>query len=849
MQKNVASQKLVVFAFDSTTNSPKTGDSANITAYVSKDFGAVTVLGDTTATEMDSTNAKGYYLFDLTQGETNADALLFSAKSSTSNIVVIGCPAYVQTVPSAFALAGGASGGFLISGSNSGTTTLAALTVTGSMTVSDGLLVSRSTSNASAITATGNGTGSGIVATSGSGATGDGIQATAASTNGNGFVPVGTGTGSGLKATGGATGHGVLATGGATSGDGIRSTAATSGIGLNAIGIGTTQPGIKGTGGTTTSAGLSLVGGGTSGDGMLIATTSGHGINVSGAGTTKHGIFAQGGATTSAGIAAAGGGTSGDGILITATSGHGISSTGAGTTKHGIHAAGGSTTSHGINAIGGGVGHGILATSGSGATGDGIKGVAASTNGNGLNLAGVGTGAGLLATGGATGIGLSAVGGATSGDAIKAVTTSGHGLNLAPVGTSKHGIFATGGNGGTSDGISAVAGTGGVPIRGDITGNITGNLSGTVTTVTTLTNLPAITANWLTATGIASDAITAAKIADGAIDRATFAADTGLQNIRANTAQAGGATSITLDASASATTNYYINDLIYITGGTGVGQSRFCTAYNGTTKVATVNSAWATNPDNTSTFAVIPFDSIPGATAPTAAQVATAVFTDLTAGSDFSTVGSFGKLVKDYLDAAVSSRMATFTVPANFSALAITAGGIVSANTTQLGGSATPVTNMGIVFNTDFATNYNTTLDMWNVNVEQWNAQDAATVIVSADMVAVGGNTASSSGAINFDNLDAAVSSRSSHTAANVWAAATRTLTSCDVTAISGDATAADNLESYLDGTNFMPVDAHKPIFLISGATLTVKKPDGTTTAYTRTLATDAAAEPVIGSS
>lgn len=43
-------------------------------------------------------------------------------------------------------------------------------------------------------------------------------------------------------------------------------------------------------------------------------------------------------------------------------------------------------------------------------------------------------------------------------------------------------------------------------------------------TVTTLTNLPAITAGWLTATGIAADAITAAKIADGAIDAATFAA-------------------------------------------------------------------------------------------------------------------------------------------------------------------------------------------------------------------------------------------------------------------------------------------------------------------------------------
>ena len=97
MLKNVAGQKLIVFAFDSTTNLPKTGDAANITAYVSKDFGTVTVLGDTSAAEMDATNAKGYYLFDLTQAETNADTLLFSAKSSTANIVVVGAPATVYT--------------------------------------------------------------------------------------------------------------------------------------------------------------------------------------------------------------------------------------------------------------------------------------------------------------------------------------------------------------------------------------------------------------------------------------------------------------------------------------------------------------------------------------------------------------------------------------------------------------------------------------------------------------------------------------------------------------------------------------------------------------------------------
>lgn len=105
MFKNVASQKFIVFAFDSATNLPKTGDGANLTAYVSKDFGTVTVLGDTSATEMDSTNAKGYYLFDAAQAETNADCLLVSAKSSTSGIVVVGAPAAIFTYPTTGILA------------------------------------------------------------------------------------------------------------------------------------------------------------------------------------------------------------------------------------------------------------------------------------------------------------------------------------------------------------------------------------------------------------------------------------------------------------------------------------------------------------------------------------------------------------------------------------------------------------------------------------------------------------------------------------------------------------------------------------------------------------------------
>lgn len=102
MFKNTTSQKLTVYAFDSTTNLPKTGDGANLTAYVSKDDGTLTVLADTSATEVDATNGKGYYIFDLAQGETNGDKLLFSCKSSTSNIVVLGMPAVVYTTPPNF---------------------------------------------------------------------------------------------------------------------------------------------------------------------------------------------------------------------------------------------------------------------------------------------------------------------------------------------------------------------------------------------------------------------------------------------------------------------------------------------------------------------------------------------------------------------------------------------------------------------------------------------------------------------------------------------------------------------------------------------------------------------------
>jgi hypothetical protein len=69
-----------------------------------------------------------------------------------------------------------------------------------------------------------------------------------------------------------------------------------------------------------------------------------------------------------------------------------------------------------------------------------------------------------------------------------------------------------------------------------------------------------------------------------------------------NTAQAGGAAAITL--AAGATSSDLAGFVITLDGGTGEGQTRVITAYNGTTKVASVYPDWGTNPDNTSTYVV-----------------------------------------------------------------------------------------------------------------------------------------------------------------------------------------------------------------------------------------------------
>lgn len=140
-------------------------------------------------------------------------------------------------------------------------------------------------------------------------------------------------------------------------------------------------------------------------------------------------------------------------------------------------------------------------------------------------------------------------------------------------------------------------------------------------------------------------------------------------------AQAGAATTITLNSGASAVDSTYNGQWVFIRAGTGTDQARMVTGYVGATKVATVSHAWATNPDSTSIYAMLPAARVQGVE-----------------GTVTGAVGSVTGLTASNLDATISSRMATYTQPTGF--LAATFPGSVASPTNITAGTITTVTNL-----------------------------------------------------------------------------------------------------------------------------------------------------------
>lgn len=94
MLKNTANQKWRVLCWTKSTQIPATGKAATITAKLSIDGSIPALLADTNPTETED----GYYLFDLTQSETNGHALDLYPECSDSAVVVIADPPTVYTL-------------------------------------------------------------------------------------------------------------------------------------------------------------------------------------------------------------------------------------------------------------------------------------------------------------------------------------------------------------------------------------------------------------------------------------------------------------------------------------------------------------------------------------------------------------------------------------------------------------------------------------------------------------------------------------------------------------------------------------------------------------------------------
>lgn len=193
------------------------------------------------------------------------------------------------------------------------------------VTVPLGLVVTQDTSNGTAVTATGNGSGAGVSSTGGSSGGAGGTFVGGAS-NGVGLTATGNGTAAGATFTGGATsGAGATFTGGAPNGGGLTATGDGTGAGLTCTGGDSSGTGGVFTGGASNGRGLTTVGDGT-----------GAGLHATGGDSDGDGIVAVGGASNGRGGVFTGSGTATgiqttgqQGILAVGTTYEGILATGA----------------------------------------------------------------------------------------------------------------------------------------------------------------------------------------------------------------------------------------------------------------------------------------------------------------------------------------------------------------------------------------------------------------------------------------------------------------------------------------------------------------------------------------
>jgi hypothetical protein len=301
-----------------------------------------------------------------------------------------------------------------------------------------------------------------------------------------------------------------------------------------------------------------------------------------------------------------------------------------------------------------------------------------------------------------------------------------------------------------------------------------------------------------------------------------------LQPIRSANCQAGGSTTtIVLDASASATNDYYNNMLIEsFVAADGTNKiSRFIDDYDGATQTCTV-ATMPHSPGATYRYVIKGFGAIAGATAPTASDNAAAVWN--AARASYLAAGSFGQSVGGQISHAGTAQAGTT------SSVTLAAGAESSTNNLYryhqveiVGGTgagqasyATGYTAASRVLAVDPA--FAVAPDSTSIYVLRKVGLDAATPAIVADAVwdeaRAGHATAGSFGEYTYADMvrissdSTAADNAESFFDGTGYAGTGNTIptvtsvtnqVTANVTAISGDSTAADNLEAAADGTGY----------------------------------------------
>jgi hypothetical protein len=270
-----------------------------------------------------------------------------------------------------------------------------------------------------------------------------------------------------------------------------------------------------------------------------------------------------------------------------------------------------------------------------------------------------------------------------------------------------------------------------------------------------------------------------------------------------------------------------------------VFETDFATNYN------TTRNAWATNAqDFVGTSAADPFNGqVVAASVTAGVTLAAGAITDASlAGNmeivfetDFAT--NYNATRNAWVTNAQDFVGTTAADPFNgqvVSASVTGAVGSVTAGVTLANGAITDASlagNMEIVFETDFATNYNATRNAWATNVQDFVGTAAADPfngqVVAASVTGAVGSVTGAVGSVTGNvggNVTGSVGALTSAAITDVWA--TDTLT---------EAYAADGAEATPAQLLYMLLSAVSE-FAIASTTITCKKLDGSTTAMTFTL-------------